>query len=315
MKQQIEEALGVRYIKLHFTVKMLEDTWLPSEKVSAIRGGMGEMLLRANCVRNRDCMRCDFESECIVRRTMYSKYEIIPRFVTTNDSVGYILECENYEEEFYAGDLLKFNLVLFGRTIAYFNQYMQAFFALGREGIGKEHSRFEVVSVVNTKRKRLFSAGMVYMENYQIQTMWNYVEYRMRQIQKGGCKNKLVFQTPLTLKYHEEFQESFHMEAIWNAVRRRIYMLECYEGITCDIYTLFHNRTPISVPGIVRQEHEWISVRRYSSTQEKKMRLSGMKGYAEMAAIPEVMLPVLVAGELTHIGKNTSFGFGRYRLM
>ncbi len=53
MKQQIEEALGVRYIKLHFTVKMLEDTWLPSEKVSAIRGGMGEMLLRANCVRNR----------------------------------------------------------------------------------------------------------------------------------------------------------------------------------------------------------------------------------------------------------------------
>ena len=72
MEQQLEEALKIRYIKLHFTVSMLEDTELPIEKVSALRGGMGEMLLRANCVRDRECGKCDFESECIVRRTMYS---------------------------------------------------------------------------------------------------------------------------------------------------------------------------------------------------------------------------------------------------
>lgn len=323
MERQLREALGIRYVKLHFTVMMSEDTRLPVEKVSAIRGGMGEMLLRANCVRDRGCEQCDFESECIVRRTMYSRYEIIPRFVTTNDSVGYILECENYDKEFCEGDLLSFNLILFGRSIVYFNQYMQAFFALGREGIGKEHSRFEIVSVTNTKRKRLYSKGMIYMENYQIQTMWEYVEYRMEKLHKEGCKNKLVFQTPLTLKYHEEIQEAFHMEGIWNAVRRRIYMLECYEGISDDIYAalgcnpadLTEDGLSEQLPNIIRQEHEWITVRRYSSTQKRKMLLEGIKGYAVLDAIPKEMLPVFVAGELTHIGKCTSFGFGKYRIL
>ncbi len=313
MERQLEEALKIRYIKLHFTVAMLEDTELPAEKVSALRGGMGEMLLRANCVRDRDCGQCDFESECIVRRTMYSRYEVTPRFVTTNDSVGYILECENYGKEFYEGDLLEFSLILFGRTIVYLNQYMQAFFALGNEGIGKNHSRFRIVSVTNTKRQKLFSEGMIYMKQYQIQTIWDYVKHRMRQIQENGCKNRLVFQTPLTLKYQGEFLDEFRMEAIWNAVRRRIYMLECYEGITNNIYNLECDEAMF--PDIVMQEHEWITVRRYSSTQDRKMSLTGMKGYADLAIFPEDMLPVLLAGELTHIGKNTSFGFGRYRIM
>lgn len=51
---------------------MAEDTYLPVNKVSAIRGGMGEMLLRSNCIRDRNCAVCDFKGECIVRRTMYS---------------------------------------------------------------------------------------------------------------------------------------------------------------------------------------------------------------------------------------------------
>ncbi len=313
MEQQLEEAFKIRYIKLHFTVVMLEDTELPVEKVSALRGGMGEMLLRANCVRDRNCDQCDFESECIVRRTMYSRYEVTPRFVTTDDSVGYILECENYEKEFCAGDLIEFNLILFGRTIVYFNQYMQAFFALGNEGIGKNHSRFRIVSVTNAKRQKLFSEGMIYMKQYQIRTIWDYVKYRVRQIQENGCKNRLVFRTPLTLKYQGEFLDEFHMEAIWNAVRRRVYMLECYEGITGNIYNLEYDE--VMFPDIVMQEHDWITVRRYSSTQDRKMSLTGIKGYVDLDIFPEDVLQILLAGELTHIGKNTSFGFGRYRIV
>ena len=73
MDTKVYNALKIRYIKLHFTVAMLEDTYLPADKVSALRGGMGEMLLRANCVRDRNCACCDFESECIVRRFLYAK--------------------------------------------------------------------------------------------------------------------------------------------------------------------------------------------------------------------------------------------------
>lgn len=44
MDRQLEEALRIRYLKLYFTIALFEDTELPGDKVSALRGGMGEML-------------------------------------------------------------------------------------------------------------------------------------------------------------------------------------------------------------------------------------------------------------------------------
>ena len=83
MSQLLIKSQDIRYTKLTFVVQFTEDTMLPKQKVSAIRGGIGEMLLRANCVRGRECEKCDFLDECIVQRIMYSKYEKKPSFVTT----------------------------------------------------------------------------------------------------------------------------------------------------------------------------------------------------------------------------------------
>ena len=58
MNETLQEALNVHYIKLSFTLVLTEDTVLPVHKVSALRGGMGEMLLRANCIRDRKCESC-----------------------------------------------------------------------------------------------------------------------------------------------------------------------------------------------------------------------------------------------------------------
>lgn len=314
MEQQIENALHIRYVKLHFMVVMTEDARLPVDKVSALRGGMGEMLLRANCVRDRRCASCDFAAECIVRRTMYSRYEITPQFVTTDDSIGYLLECENYEQVFCAGDMLSFNLILFGKSIVYFNQYMQAFFALGNEGIGKDHAGYRIMSVTNTQNQPLFTDGAVYMRNYRIQTVGEYVEYRVGRMEKTGSRNRIVFLTPVTLKYQGEFLDEYCMEAIWSAVLRRIYMMECFEGMLDTVYDLEQTRD-LPLPDVLGQEVRHVGVRRYSSTQDRKMTLSGIKGYVQLDRIPEQMLPWLLAGELIHIGKNTSFGFGRYSVV
>ena len=314
MNLQLEHALEIRYIKLHFKVVLLEDTILPADKVSALRGGMGEMLLRANCVRNRECVKCDFESECIVRRTMYSKYDIVPQFVKTNDSIGYILECENYDEEFDEGDSLQFQLILFGKTIVYFNQYLQAFFTLGMEGLGKEHARYRIVSVTNTQNQPLLVNGAVYMKNYQVQTIDEYVKYRMGRICGTECQNRVVFHTPLTLKYQGVFLKEYHMDAMWNAILRRIYMLECFEGMENTVYDI-EELMDSALPDIEWQEAHHVGVRRYSSTQDRKMVLSGIKGFVQLDMIPAQILPVFLAGELIHIGKNTSFGFGRYSVV
>ncbi len=313
VRQQLVNALGIKYIKLHFTVALLEDTKLPIYKVSALRGGMGEMLLRANCICDRNCERCDFEPECIVHKTLYSKYNLRPKFVTAKDSIGYILECEDDRETFRGGDLLRFNLILFGKAIVYFNQYIGAFLALGKEGVGKGHSKFQIISITDTRGKQFLIEGFKDRKQHQLYTLGEYGSYRAKQIQENYSKHRITFQSPVTLKHQNEFQNVFQMETIWEAVLRRIYMLECFEGMDCSIYDCM-NLEGNKMPVIEEQVCKDVFVTRYSSTQNKKMALWGVKGYAELGHMPDELLLVLAVGELTHIGKNTSFGFGKYKL-
>ena len=209
----------IRYVKLHFTLQIAEDTVMPRYKASAIRGGMGEMLLRANCIRDRICDSCDFESECIVRRTMYSKMEIQPEFMSSGDSVGYVTECEDYREEFREGDELKFNLIIFGKTIVYFSQYLNALYSLGMNGIGKEHSRFRIVSVRNTMNRDLLNGNDINMSEYRVRTISDYIAYRRRQAEKEPLSGKIRFRTPLTVKYRGEEIKEFDIEPIYEAAK------------------------------------------------------------------------------------------------
>lgn len=306
----MNNALQVRYVKLHFTIQFPENCRLPLNKVSALRGGMGEMLLRVNCIKNRDCENCGFESECIVQRIMYARFEKKPYFVTTGESVGYVLECENYREEFQKGDTLDFQMILFGKTIVYLNQMVQAFHMLGLEGIGKNHAKFRILSITNTKKHQLLEGNNIYMSQYQVSTLQEYVDYRLRQIKYTELENEIVFKTPLTLKYKGEFLQEFQMQAILEGVLRRIYMLDCFEGIEENILEYKFEK----IPNIIEQTVRHAQVRRYSNRQREGMLLKGIEGKISLDEIDERILPVLLAGELIHVGKNSRFGFGRFRV-
>ncbi|MCR5486191.1 MAG: CRISPR system precrRNA processing endoribonuclease RAMP protein Cas6 [Lachnospiraceae bacterium] len=54
--------------------------------------------------------------------------------------------------------------------------------------------------------------------------------------------------------------------------------------------------------------------KRDSNHQESKMSWEGIEGKSSLTNLPEDLLNWLLAGELVHVGKNTNFGFGRYRV-
>jgi hypothetical protein len=306
MMNNEHKALQIRYTKLHFHLTLQQNTTLPKNKVSALRGGMGEMLLRANCIRDRHCEKCDFTSDCIVRRTMYAPLDIQPDFMQKNDSVGYILECENYDEDFYAGDELTFNLILIGKNIVYFNQYLQAFTYLGMEGLGKYKSKFTIACVTNTKRDIIVQGNNVYKSQYIIQTVGEYVQYRMKSHQ---AEDTIVLHTPTSIKHKGQMMTQIDMEAIMSALARRIYILDCFEGIDTDKIDITGH-----IPKALSQNVHTTTVERYSTTHNEKIRLHGIYGSATISPPDDTAKALLYAGELLHIGKNTSFGFGRYSL-
>ena len=303
---EIKDYFSTKYIKLHFTLVFQEDTVMPVNKVSALRGGMGEMLLRMNCISDRNCPECEFEDECLVRRTMYSKMKINPPFMSEGDSVGYVLECEDYNEEFYDGEELKFNLILFGNAIVYFSQFLQAFQLLGMNGIGKNHSKYVIRSIRNSLNEDLLVDGQIYMKNFKLLTIWDYIEYRKPKV---SDKVRLIFHTPLTLKYRGELQSCFDMEAILSAIERRNYILNCFTGVDCGRLEL------MDFPAKVYEEVKNRSVQRFSSTQDKKINLKGITGFVDVEGVDELVKLLLIAGELIHIGKNSSFGFGKYTIV
>ena len=310
----MEKIFDIRYVKLHFTIEFDGDYELPKYKASALRGGMGEMLLRANCIKDRDCDNCDFRSECIVQRIMYSKMEIQPSFMSSGDSIGYVLECEDYRNECAQGDHVDFSLILFGKTICYFSQILNAFYALGLQGLGKDEARFHIVSVSNSRKQAFMQGNDITMSRYEVMRLSDYISYRREQIRRNPLNGCIKFQTPLTLKYRGKELNEFRTEAILEAVCRRIYMLDCFEGIESHLADRDY-LDGIPVPEIIREAHRKVTVKRFSFHKNNAVYLEGIEGLMEMKEIPEDITDILLAGELIHIGKNTSFGFGRYRLL
>ena len=118
----------------------------------------------------------------------------------------------------------------------------------------------------------------------------------------------MTFLTALSMKYQQEFMEQFDGDALVRAAARRVQMLDYYIGVEAE--TPVFSSCPRALAQTVRKEQ----VRRYSGTQDSHMRLKGITGTMTFDSMPEECLEYLIAGELTHVGRNTSFGFGKYRL-
>ena len=91
--------LEIPYITLTFCLRFLKPSEVPEQKVSALRGGLGEMLLRKNCVADRNCDECRFQDSCIVWNAFYTPMRFKPAYMTGKESLGYLIEGDNQETD------------------------------------------------------------------------------------------------------------------------------------------------------------------------------------------------------------------------
>ncbi len=306
-----ETNFQVRFSVLNFTLFMLEDVVLPERKEVVLRGGIGDMLLKQYCVRNADCASCDFICSCLVQNFMYAKYKKKPKFVTTGESIGYVLSAEERKTHYREGDYLHFSLTLFGDVIAYLNPVVQTVYLLGQYGIGESRARYQIEKIQNRYGNDILNNNSIYYKNYLIELLSDYIEERKQQLKKNHLETnyRIFFNSPLSIKYQGEFIRKFDIRAILNGITRRIYMLECFEGRECTEKKFLEN-----FPIILKQNIRVFDAQKYSSRTKQYMPLKGISGEIVLDHIEEEMLEYLLAGEITHIGKNTRLGFGKYRI-
>lgn len=301
-----EEKFQIRFTVLNFTLLMLEDAVLPERKETVLRGGIGDMLLNQYCIRDRKCETCSFTDSCIVQNFMYAKYKKKPDFVTTGESMGYVLSARGKKTYYTAGERVWFSLTLFGDVIAYLNPIVQAIHLLGQCGLGEKRARYQIEEIKNRRGKAILENGSIYYKNYLIEILVDYVKERKQQLREP---NKIIFHSPLCVKYKSEFIREFDIRAILGSVARRIYMLECFEGKETEEEKFYEN-----IPSITEQKVIFCEMSKYSSRTKQYMPLKGISGEIRLNQLEGEILDYLLAGEITHIGKNTRFGFGKYEV-
>lgn len=301
---------SIRFTQMRIKLVFPESCSLPMYKVSAIRGGMGQMLLAQNCIQDENCHECGFASSCIAKNIMYAPFKIKPPSVTNDESMGYVIDCTDTREQYKAGDSLLIRFTLFGDTISYIMPIIYALTMLGSTGIGKGWAKFQIAEITNRYQKPVLRDGMINLKNVLTETVGQYVNERMDYNIVGGGHIKIKLLSPCTVKYQGKFLEEFNEQSLVVSMLQKLYHYQLYEGNAAGKEYWEEKEFPV----MCMQQMEKVTIPRYSTTQERKMYLKGIQGELELAECGERLQRLLYATEILHLGKNTRFGFGKIQV-
>lgn len=295
----------VRWTRLKFKIELLEDSYLPTQKNSALRGGMGSILMSYFCINKGQCKECLMAENCVVQNIMNPKLEVELPFTknANTSSPGFVIECLDYRNEYKKGDIIKFDLLIFAKTLNYIPQFIFSFDKLGEKGFGKNRAKYRLEGIYSNEDKMIFKDGVFYKENLEILKLNNYIIGREKEINRI---KSIQFITPFRFMKNNKLVDDIDFKDFIISLQRRISILNALEGRVV-------NNFQMDILGeLIEKDIYWTEFKRYSSRQKSPMKLGGIKGRIIFSDEINNYKDLVIAGELTHIGKNTSFGLGKY---
>ncbi|MBA4369033.1 MAG: CRISPR-associated protein Cas6 [Desulfobacterium sp.] len=300
-----------------FTSRLETDAELPSYKGSTFRGVFGRALKKVVCaLRQQECDECILKTKCIytqVFETPASGESLDSRIVSPPHP--FVIEPPLSDKSHYpAGDLFDFNLLLMGEANNFLPYFIYAFEQMGEIGIGKKinnhRGRFLLDqvqcggSVIYTSAcRKLNKAGT--SESLQLQVPKNHRE--------KSLQLRLILETPLRLKFNNKFQASLPFHVLIRAMLRRVSSLMNAYGDgepALDYRGLVQRAENIQM---IDNHLSWYDWQRYSFRQDAKMLMGGMVGSATYEGNIDEYLPLFDFCEQVHIGKQTTFGLGKFK--
>jgi len=126
----------------------------------------------------------------------------------------------------------------------------------------------------------------------------------------------LEFTTPLLLEERGKIQfEPPRFSLLFEHLARRIMLLQAVHGPGCvEIEQLDSLMECTSAVETKATDMRWQSMERISNRQQARIKTGGLVGSITFSGDLTPFVPYLQAGELLHVGKSTTFGFGAYKL-
>lgn len=295
--------MQINYKILEFTIKAETELKLPDFKGSAFRGGFGNVFRQITCVLKRyDCVECPLKAKCI--------YAYV--FETVSDGAADFLNMHKYERVphpfvfepplskkkiFLPGQELNFRVIIIGNAIQYAPYFAFTFKELGYAGIGKNRGKFSVSKILSTNEKT--------------------ISLQPQEASEGSfTKLSLNILTPIRIKYERALIEKLEFHILIRSLLRRLTLLYYFhcgkQPPQIDVKSLIEKAEKVK---ILNDNTQWYDWERYSSRQNTRMKLGGVIGEITYKGDITAFIPFLKAGEILHVGKGTSFGLGKYKII
>lgn len=307
--------------QFRFVIKALSPLSLPSYKGSTFRGAFGHIFKKVVCVdREKKCNLCLLKSKCIYSYIFETplpngalkmkKYPFVPHpFVITPP----LNKKQNYREN----EELAFELTLVGNSIDYFPYFVYAFNALGKIGFKKGDGKFELQKVyveqVGGDPDIVYSSEDKSLINrsYYLDLGKLFASANSENIQTISLR--LI--TPMRLKFNEAISPSLEFHILLRNLLRRISLLSyfhCGMELDLDFKGLIDRSKEIKIQN---SNLKWFDWERFSLRQNTKMKMGGLIGSITYEGDLKEFLPFILIGEYIHVGKGTSFGLGKYKII
>ncbi len=229
------------------------------------------------------------------------------------------------------GDSLRFELFLLGqRALVFYPQLLLALYHLAEEGLGPERTRCTLESI-----EQLAADGVVirlldrrgprgvptsaplsrYLASAYLATPPTTPHPTARLSETSHLT--IEFITPAQIKVDGSIPIKPSFVQLSRALLRRISSLIAFHGdrgsLALDYYGLLTRAETVeTVESALKLVHQT----RYSARQRRRTPQRGLVGHVTYRgeALAE-LLPLVEAGSIVHIGKGTSFGLGRMRIV
>lgn len=304
--------------RLCFDLTVTDPIVLPPYKGFAFRGVFGTVLRERCCVLpEEDCRRCPFRQTCVYACLFESsplegvegfrRFSTFPRPYLIHPPLG-------DKRRFNRYDRLRFDLTLIGSAGRAAGEVISTFEEIGRRGIRGGDGRFliDTVTACGDRGER----QVIYQRGSLVEGVLPQRSLSFRQPGRPVPGVTLTFLTPLLLEEQGRIRfEPPGFSLLFEHLARRILLLQAAHGpaaLPCDRL----DRLEELARDITMSDSTltWQSMERISNRQKARIKTGGLTGSITYRGELAPFIPWLKAGELVHIGKSTTFGFGRYRL-
>ena len=313
IEQSNEIINSLKISKYRFISSPIEEIILPEYKGSTFRGAFGNSFRNICCVhKQKNCNECLLNNKCAYSIIFESSPVIGSEKLKNLDEIPrpFVIEPPLTEKRYFnTEDELTFELVLIGRANEYLHLMIYTFIELGKVGIGKHRGRFKINKIITETDDIIYDG--------ETETMYNInsiIKINIPEIKDGNIL-KISFLTPTRIKYEGYYQNKPEFHIIIRTLLRRISSLMyfyCNKELNVNFKELISKSENVK---IIDNNLRWIDWERYSSRQNIKMKLGGIVGEIVYEGDFKQFLPFLVLGEYIHIGKNCTFGLGKYKLV